>query len=147
MSKAVSAAVLFWPAGSTAPLAAEEALLVDAAGAVETAGVDGTPASAPASACSRSARADETGSVAESFVGGALESPAPAGWGLAAEVSAVAVPPAGVAASDWARAAEKSLVSAAAVACAAAACSWVEPVLDAPEERAVRRPEPEAPLE
>src|SRR5215469_4134208 len=129
-SKALSAVALLLPPASGAPRVAAE-LLVGAPDAFAVA-VDAAPANAPASACSKRVRALDTGSAAECFAGGALEpSAVESAVALPADVLVGAAPSVGVAASDWARAAEKSL--AAAAACAATPCvaAWAAPVADA----------------
>jgi hypothetical protein len=146
VSRLPSAAALLVPV-PLVPLVDEDVLPADVAEAAAAAGAEGIPTSAAASACSSNVSALDAGSVAESvaecLAGGSLESPAAAGWDLAAVavlvvagafvapppivVSFVAASSVGVAASDWARVAEKSLVSA--DACALPdAVDWVDPV-------------------
>jgi hypothetical protein len=113
-----------------APLPDEEALLVVAAGAPGTVAGEGIAASAPASACSRRASALDAGSAADCFAAGWLGPSASDAWDVAAEASVAPVPSAGVAASVWASAAEKSLFSDASAELPDAA-DWVSPGLDA----------------
>ena len=123
VSKVLSAAALLWLSPIALPAADdEEALLVGEAGAPGTAAGAGiAAASAPASACSRKANALATWSAADCLAAGWLGPPASDAWDFAAGASVAAAPSAGVAASDWASAAEKSLVSAAAAVVPAAA--------------------------
>jgi hypothetical protein len=119
VSKVLSAAALLWSA-AIALLPVEEVLLVGAAGAPgAAAGAGIAAASAPASACSRNASALDAGSAADCLADAWLDAFASGAWDLPAEASVAAVPSGGVAASDWASAAEKSLVSVAAAAAAA----------------------------
>ena len=74
----------------------------------------------------------DTASVADSFVAESLDWSASDACAGAAGVLVAAASFAGVAASDWARAAEKSLLSPAASA-APCAVAWVAPAVDAPD--------------
>lgn len=125
VSKLLRAAALLWP-GPIAPPAVEEELLVGAAVAAgATAGEDIAAAIAPASACSKNASALEAGSAVGCLAAGGLDPSVSGAWDLGPEASVAVAPSdgvaAGVAASDWASAAEKSVVSAAAAVVPAAA--------------------------